>query len=96
MSNLTSTMPGKASSSSHSWLPIVLGLVAVAGVVGTISIAVVSFVILRSTTTTTISKWKSPKAKFSRICLSKSETFVQQRQVRQQPARRLQQVSVSI
>ena len=40
----------------HPWLTVVLGLIAVAGIVGTVSIAVMSFVVLHSTTITTTSK----------------------------------------
>ena len=58
-SGISSKIPGKASSSSsasHPWLTVVLSLVAAAGIIGTVGIAVVSFVILRPTTTITTSK----------------------------------------
>ena len=55
---ISSKIPKKASpsSSAHkSWLTIVLGLVAAAGVIGMITIAIVSFVILRPSTTSKLS-----------------------------------------
>ena len=50
---ISSKIPGKTSplSNTHQpWLTIVLGLIAVAGIIGTVGITVVSFVILRPTT----------------------------------------------
>ena len=41
-----------AGNTPHFWLTVVLALVAVAGVVGTVGIAVVSFAVPHSTTTT--------------------------------------------
>lgn len=52
--DISSKIPGKASSvtsAGRPWLTIVLGVVAAAGVIGTVSVAVVSFVILRPATT---------------------------------------------
>ena len=55
---ISSKIPKKASPSSSArrpWLTIVLGLVAAAGVIGMITIAIVSFVILRPSTTSKLS-----------------------------------------
>jgi len=51
--NISSKVPVKTSLFSHgrhSWLTIVVFLIAVAGIVGTVGISIVTFVILRPTT----------------------------------------------
>jgi hypothetical protein len=40
----------------QSWLPITLGLIAIAGVIGTVGVTVVALAVHRQTTTTTTSK----------------------------------------
>ena len=56
---ISSKVPAKASTNGlahHPWLIVVLALIAIGGIVGTVGIAVVSFVVFHSTTTTTTSK----------------------------------------
>ena len=53
--DITPEVPVKTSTLTdvrYSWLTFVLGMIAVAGICGTVGIAIVSFVVLRETTST--------------------------------------------